>query len=259
MIHDLKILKTLLSLSIVFLMIISLSGNAIAQEIETGASAQVSISVNNLNTDDLGSTAETMYYIIKDPYNKTSAQVLAKTYMTSTKAAQFSIASGTYSIGAFNPNLGWGVQVVKITSEDYGKPITVSLKLKPVAQNWTDLNGVFHEKLMTPPVLNNSMKSEESTRSLITYLLYEDTLEQVDVKVGELHSTEGVSVSMNLKFSASIESKLSIDGGPLQVSGYSSLTESGSNPLGPVSDGVSRNVIKSCDITYQEWLYDWPV
>jgi hypothetical protein len=266
-------LKTakLIGLVAIFILVGALSTTSFAQSIPSITGTRIEITINNLPKGDL-LPSDTSYYVIKDPFNKAAIKLFDEAILSVDVCNQFTLSKGTYSIGAFNPNFGWGVKVVNVTSIDDGKSIPITLTLKPVALNWTDLKGVLYEKLMMPPgvtkmgypvqtITPHSFSTEEPEIEPMQYwnqYYLIDTApaaEQEWCKIGDLYSAPGVSVSLDLKFSGSMETKISVEGGPLEVCGYSGISQSSTRSLGPLSNGDSREIEAMFDYEWQLWWY----
>ncbi len=248
----------LIGTTIIVLLVVTLGISSFPETIMAIVDTDIEVNVENLSKTD-NPTSKTTYYVFKDPFdNKAIKQIgLEKSFADN---ARFSLDPGTYSIGAFNPELGWDVKVLNVTIFDAAKTINVNLKLKPVVENWTDLNGVFHEKLMVPtgsiPILGNDSDRNIAMQYYNQFYLIETLpFEQIYGKVGDLYSAPGVDVSMTLKFTGSMQSKYSINGGPLGVSGSTQATSSSAVSLGTLSDGDSREIMKVFDYEYHLWWY----
>jgi hypothetical protein len=288
-----NLVATLLIFTIVASALFSLQG-----VIATNLPANIAVSVKDIVTDS--SVSNALVYAVKYPHDSTTSvdanTALDFVYQSKTsieKANTISLATGLYSVGAYHPDYGWAVKVVNITSADAAKSLPLTLKLKPVAENWTDLNGNTYSKLTSwpflfkpvnttvPPTITPSptatptptfppnatsitpnipftQYSEEITpMSLlgIPVLLDERDYSQIETKVGEVYSTQGLSVSLALKFGSGIDTKVSANGGPLSVVGSTSESSTTVVTLPTISNGDSRNVLNYYNYKYELWYF----
>lgn len=250
-----KLFATILVLAITMSLLSGSIGMVVAENVPT----KISVTVQDIYTGSKLENARVT--IIKRPFKASSIDIIDEASTTLEKGASFSLNKGEYSVSGYHPDFGHAVKVVKITEDNAGKDLHVTLKLKPVAENWTDSKGVTHRKLISWPDPQSFSETESSAKSQKSYfpgisiLLDEAYFYQRTTKIGEVYSTEGLTVELDLKFSSSIQTKLSINGGPLSVYGSNQNSTADVVNLPSLSDGASRSLYNWFDYVYQYWYY----